>query len=133
MAIPASRLVNITPRVISSGSTELELAGVLLTKNAIMPYPLLMGFTGQQAVGEYFGYDSDEYRLAVIYFLGFTNSSKKPNTLYFFRRADEAIAGALIGSQALGVTDLQKNHRGRIYYLCRRYADNRNRTGLFQC
>lgn len=112
MAIPASRLVNITPRVISSGSTELELAGVLLTKNAIMPYPLLMGFTGQQAVGEYFGYDSDEYRLAVIYFLGFTNSSKKPNTLYFFRRADEAIAGALIGSQALGVTDLQKITEG---------------------
>lgn len=112
MAIPASRLVNITPRVISSGSTELELAGVLLTKNAIMPYPLFMGFTGQQAVGEYFGYDSDEYRLAVIYFLGFTNSSKKPNTLYFFRRADEAIAGALIGSQALGVTDLQKITEG---------------------
>lgn len=114
MAIPASRLVNITPRVISSGSTELELAGVLLTKNAIMPYPLLMGFTGQQAVGEYFGYDSDEYRLAVIYFLGFTNSSKKPNTLYFFRRADKAIAGALIGSQALGVTDLQKITEGRF-------------------
>ena len=37
MSINASRLVSITPRVISAGSADLETNGLLLTQNALIP------------------------------------------------------------------------------------------------
>ena len=36
MAIPASRIVDVVPRVITGGSPDLELNGLLLTDNAII-------------------------------------------------------------------------------------------------
>ena len=82
-----------------------------------MPYPLLMALLANKQLVNTSAMTATSTRLAVIYFLGFTNSSKKPDTLYFFRRADKAIAGALIGSQALGVTDLQKSQMAALLSL----------------
>ena len=71
MAIPASRIVNVTPRLIAAGGTDLVMNGLLLTMNPLIPLTsFALTFTSADAVGEYFGMTSDEYLFAVRYFLG---------------------------------------------------------------
>lgn len=68
MTIPASQIVNVTPRVISAGGTDLEITGLILTDNPLAVFPGVTGFTSANAVGEYFGTQSAEYLAAVNYF-----------------------------------------------------------------
>lgn len=98
MAIPASQIVQITPRIIRAGGNELSISGLLLTDNANAPFPALLSFTSSADVGSYFGTDSVEYKLANKYFLGYDNSFKKPDILYIARRAKTALSAMLIGS-----------------------------------
>ena len=37
MAIPASQIVNVTPRLIAAGGTDLVMNGLLLTTNSLIP------------------------------------------------------------------------------------------------
>lgn len=101
MAISASKIVEINPRVIPAGSSELEIAGLFLTKNVLAPYPTVLQFDSKDAVRSYFGSDSGEYDLASKYFLGYDNSYAKPRVLYFARRADEALAAFIQGQAPL--------------------------------
>lgn len=39
MSIPASKIVNISSRVINAGGNELEMAGLLLTKHPLCTFP----------------------------------------------------------------------------------------------
>lgn len=100
MAIPASQIVNVTPRVISAGGNDLEITGLLLTTNPLCIVPGTMAFTSKNAVGSYFGLDSAEYLAAAKYFLGYDNSFRKPRRLRFARLLTEAVAGSLIGGSA---------------------------------
>lgn len=77
-AIPASYIVSVNPRVMYGASGTLVMSGLLLTDNALQPFPQLLSFPGADEVGEYFGVDTEEYRLATKYFLGFDNSYRKP-------------------------------------------------------
>ena len=65
MAIPASYIVAINPRLITAGGNDLEFNGLLLTKNALIPLaaPVLQ-FANADTVGDYFGLESDEYKAA---------------------------------------------------------------------
>lgn len=107
MAIPAKQIVSVTPRVISAGGTDLEISGLFLTKNELAPFGVVKSFTSARAVAKYFGEESDEYKAAVKYFLGYDDSFVKPKTVYFARSASEALAGALIGG-ACGTLDALK-------------------------
>lgn len=71
MTIPASQIVNVTPRVINAGGTDLEIVGLILTENPLTVYPGTQTYTTANAVGDYYGTDSPEYEAAVNYFLGF--------------------------------------------------------------
>lgn len=105
-AIPASYIVSVNPRVIYGASGTLVMSGLLLTDNALCPFPQLLAFPGADEVGEYFGVDTPEYRLATKYFLGFDNSYRKPEKLYFARRCSTAFGGGIIGSAVTaGVAD----------------------------
>lgn len=106
MAIPARQIVDVTPRVINAGVPDLAMSGLLLTKNALCIYPD-MSFSSATAVGAYFGYDSDEYKAALKYFMGYDNAFKRPDTLKFARRIDVAVAGELIGGSAAKLSDLK--------------------------
>ena len=97
-AIPADYIVSVNPRVMYGGSGQLVCSGLLLTDNALCPFPQLLQFPSADTVGAYFGIDSDEYKLAVNYFLGYDNSYRKPEKLYFARRVNSAIASELIGA-----------------------------------
>lgn len=103
MAIPASYIVAINPRLISAGGNDLEFNGLLLSKNALIPLaaPVLQ-FANADSVGDYFGIESDEYKAASVYFLGYNNSFAKPRHLMIARRVDEAVGAYLRGADYTG-------------------------------
>lgn len=107
MTIPASQIVNITPRVINAGGTDLEIVGLFLTENALATFPGTLTFTSAAAVGTYFGLNSAEYQAAVSYFLGYDNSFTKPKKIKFARLVTDAIAGSLIGGSAADMDTLK--------------------------
>lgn len=107
MSISASQIVNVIPRVINAGGTDLEITGLLLTKNPLCVFPGTVSFTSANAVGNYFGETSAEYQAAAKYFLGYDNSFRKPRRLHFARLVDSAIAGSLIGGTAGSMDEMK--------------------------
>lgn len=114
MSIPASSIVNVTPRVISAGGTELEFDGLFITKNPLCVFPGAMSFTSDSLVADYFGEASEEYAVAQKYFLGYDNSFKKPRAILFARAATEALAAELIGGAAESLIELKKIADGAL-------------------
>lgn len=105
MAIPARQIVDVSPRVINAGVPDLAMSGLLLTKNALcLP---IMTFSSANAVGNYFGMESDEYKASAKYFQSYDNSFKKPAYLKFAKRVDSALAGSLIGGSASALATLK--------------------------
>ena len=98
MTIPASQLVDITPRVIGGGLSGMEFNGTLLTKSSRMPTKTAVPFYLLSDVGAYFGTSSDEYKLAANYFTADSNGTKKPSTLWFYKKVDAAEAAFIRGS-----------------------------------
>lgn len=99
MAIPASYIVDITPRVISAGASGIEINGLFLTTNSQLPAGVVKEFVSSNAVAEYFGYESDEYNIAVVYFAGYQNSFKKPSVIKFASRVLNAVPAYLRGGK----------------------------------
>ena len=71
-AIPADYIVSVNPRVISGGSGQLVMSGLLLTENPLCPFPQLLSFPSADMVGAYFGFDSTEYKCDYLFFLHYT-------------------------------------------------------------
>lgn len=97
-SIPASQIVSVNPSVLSSGGSPLALNAVFLSKNANIPTGEALLFATAESVGEHFGFSSDEYKAAQIYFKGFDGSNKKPGRLYFYALNSAAEAGYLLGA-----------------------------------
>lgn len=114
MAIPASQIVQVNPRLLTPGGTDLEFNGLFITNSDFIPSSqMVVPFGTPDSVGEYFGMDSDEYKMSVIYFQGYNNSFKKPRAIYFGRRVAENASAFLRGSSfktlpAVTLADLQK-------------------------
>lgn len=103
MAIPASQIVSVTPRLIQPGGTDLAINGLLLSKNALIPLSsIALQFSSADAVGAYFGTASEEYAASVKYFLGYDNSFTKPKNFMIARRVSEAAAAYLRGAKYSG-------------------------------
>lgn len=98
MTIPASQLVDITPRVIGGGLSGMEFTGTFLTKSTKMPAKTAVPFYTLSDVGAYFGTGSDEYKLAANYFTADSNGTKKPSTIWFYKKVDSAQAAWIRGS-----------------------------------
>lgn len=91
MSIPASQIVQVNPRLLQPGGTDLEFNGLLLSASPLIPASqLVLPFPDAASVGDYFGLESPEYQAAQVYFLGYTNSFKKPRALYVASRVAEA-------------------------------------------
>lgn len=99
MSIPASYIVDITPRVISAGASGIEINGLFLTTNSQLPAGVVKEFISSNAVAEYFGYESGEYNTAVVYFSGYQNSFKKPSVIKFASRVLNAVPAYLRGGK----------------------------------
>lgn len=98
MTIPASQLVDITPRVIGGGLSGMEFSGTFLTKNPRLPAKTAVPFYTLSDVGTYFGTASDEYKLAANYFTADSNGTRKPSTIWFYKFVDAAEAAFIRGS-----------------------------------
>lgn len=85
MAISASQIVQVLPRIHTGTGTDLVFNGMVLDDNVLLPAATPLSFSSADAVGEYFGLTSDEYNFAVVYFGGYNNSQIKPSLLYFYR------------------------------------------------
>ena len=103
MAIPASYIVAINPRLINAGGTDLEFNGLLLSKNPLIPLSSsVMVFASADTVGDYFGIESDEYKAAAIYFAGYNNSFSKPRHIVIARRVAENVGAYIRGGKYNG-------------------------------
>ena len=98
MAISASNLVQVLPRILKATGNDLVFNGVVLDANATIKANTAVAFSNASEVGEYFGTSSDEYKFASVYFGGFDNSQVKPATLYFYRLNSTAISAWVRGS-----------------------------------
>ena len=98
MPISASQIVQVNPRLLTPGGADLEFNGLLLSASPLIPSSqLVLPFPDPESVGDYFGLESPEYAAAVVYFLGYNNSFKKPRVLYVARRVAEAAAPFIRG------------------------------------
>lgn len=104
-SIPISQVVTINPAVIGTGGNPLCLNGVFVGTNADIPVQSEQAFSFASAddVADYFGETSTEADLAVKYFLGFENSQKKPQTLFFSPFVSESRSAWLRGSSLKGM------------------------------
>lgn len=105
MAIPASRIVKINPRVLQASGVDLQINGMFLDTSTLIPAGGVIGFTSPDAVMEFFGAASDEYKAAQIYFLGYDNSFKKPRQIWFGNRVSSAVGAWLRGAKYNGTLD----------------------------
>ncbi|MEG2172374.1 MAG: DUF3383 domain-containing protein [Desulfovibrionaceae bacterium] len=97
MPISASQIVQVNPRLLKPGGKDLELNGLLLSQSDTIPMGMVMPFGDPESVGQYFGLQSVEYRLASVYFLGYNNSFIKPRAFFVARRLALAAAPWLRG------------------------------------
>lgn len=115
MAIPASQIVKINPRVIQASGTDLVLNGMFLTTSGLIPAGSVMGFSTADDVGAFFGTASDEYSVSSVYFQGYKNSFKKPRQIFYGSRVNAAVGAWLRGAKFAGtVAQLQAVTAGTL-------------------
>ncbi len=110
MPIPLSKDVEILPGVLSATGNAVDLNGLLLTDNEYAPVGSVLSFSSPEDVGDYFGRDSVDYKMSVVYFSGFKNATMTPGELLFSRFNREAQyawlrSGAFSG---VSVADIKK-------------------------
>jgi hypothetical protein len=102
MSININGVIAVNDSVLDAAVQALSLSGLFLTKNALLPNNAtqrVLIFENTQAVKDYFGENSTEATLANNYFLGFDNSSKKPDFMLYARYIDADIAPYLRGGK----------------------------------
>ena len=92
MAISASQIVQVLPRILTGTGNDLVFNGMVLDDNVLLPAATPISFSSADSVAEYFGTSSDEYKFAAVYFGGYNNSQIKPSLLYFYRLTPEGAA-----------------------------------------
>lgn len=103
-SIPASKLVDVIPSVLSAGGNPLSLNAVFLTDDPSIPLGTVKAFSSQSDVADWFGATSIEAILAGIYFAGYDNAQTLPGTLYFAQFNEAAAAAYLRSASFAGVT-----------------------------
>lgn len=104
MSIPASKLVNVIPSVLSPGGNSLSLNAVFLTNSTRVPVGTVQAFSSLEDVQDFFGPTSIEATLAAIYFAGYNGATTLPGTLYFAQYNSSAVAAYLRSGSFAGVT-----------------------------
>lgn len=98
-SIPASADVGVQPGVLTAGGSPLSLNAIIGTQSTRPPIgsrgPIPVSFPNAAAVGAYFGLNSAEYELALVYFSGFTNCTQLPGKLFLAQYAESAVGGYL--------------------------------------
>lgn len=83
MPIPLSKDVQINPGVLAVAGNAVDLNGLLLTGNPLLPVGGVVPFSSPDDVAAYFGALSDEYARAQLYFQGFKMPLKRRDNCCF--------------------------------------------------
>jgi hypothetical protein len=103
-SIPAARLANAIPGVLSAGGNPLALNAVYVTNDPSIPYGTAQAFASTVDVSDWFGPNAPETILANVYFAGFINCTVLPGTLYFAQFNTAAISAYLRGGSVADLT-----------------------------
>ena len=117
MAISASQIVQVLPRILTGTGNDLVFNGMVLDDNVLLPAATPLSFSSADSVAEYFGTSSDEYKFAAVYFGGYNNSQIKPSLLYFYRLTPEGAAPYVRGetlSPAAALASIKAVNAGDI-------------------
>jgi hypothetical protein len=108
-SIPASAIVSVVPSVLSAGGTALDLNGLALTTNALIPTNTTISFSSPSDVAGFFGPTSTEAATSAVYFGGFTGANALPGSLLFARYPTAATAAQIYSGSLASVTVSQMN------------------------
>ncbi|MFP1767259.1 DUF3383 domain-containing protein [Lonsdalea quercina] len=100
--IPLSRDFRITPSTVSAAGTALDVCGLLLSDNELLPVGKVTEFTSASAVGASFGTAGREYAAASLYFAGYGNSTVRPAAVLFGRMVKAPASGWLLSGSFKG-------------------------------
>lgn len=104
MAISASNIVEVLPRILTGTGSDLVFNGLVLDDNAVLKNNTPTSFSSADSVAKTFGSSSEEYTFAATYFGGYANSRVKPSALYFYR-LNSAAAPAFVRGVELTPAD----------------------------
>jgi len=99
-SINLNKLISVTSATMSSGYTPASLVANVLSKNSLIPVndkQRSLNFTSPDLVGDFFGYESDEYLYATQYFKGYSSQLGTAPFITFSRYISEDV-GAYISS-----------------------------------
>lgn len=100
MTISFDRYVDIVSGVGGSADVERrELKGRCFTKNTLVPTNTVISFSSAEEVGEYFGFDSEEYKRAVFYFAFVSKNITKAESIDFASWNSVATAPLIFGDR----------------------------------
>lgn len=103
-SIPASRLAQVIPGVLSAGGNPLALNSVYLTSDPSIQYATAQAFASAADVSDWFGPTAPETILANVYFAGFINCTVLPGTLWFAQFNTAPIGAYLRGGSVAALT-----------------------------
>ena len=113
-SIPMDFVASVTPAVEAVEGSAVDIVGVVLTQNTLLPAGEAMEFVSDKAVGAFFGTGSAEYAYAEGYFAGDDDATQTPATLYFVRYPEAAIPAFLLGATGASLAALQAITAGSI-------------------
>ncbi|RRA37840.1 hypothetical protein C3O72_02945 [Cronobacter sakazakii] len=102
--IPLSVDFSITPNVVSPAGSAVDVNGLMLTDNELIPVGGVSVFYQASEVSAIMGSDSKEYLAAQLYFGGYDNASVIPGQLLMSRLVTSAVAGYLLSASLKGVS-----------------------------
>ena len=106
--IPLADIVDINANVLSAGGAQIDMNSVFITNSTLMTNNQLLSYSNADDVGAFFGLDSVEYNMAVVYFNGYSIAQSRPGLLYFYKVSTVATAAVLSGSTlTLTLAELQ--------------------------
>lgn len=103
-SIPADRLVKVTPTVVPTGGTGLDVQGLFLTESIRVPTGNVQAFQNKDDVAAFFGASSVEASAAIRYFAGYDGSAIKPANLLFAQYPATAVPAYLRGGSLKALT-----------------------------
>ena len=104
MTVSASRFVSGNPGVIGAGGAALDMTGLLITDNPMIPIGAVPPFPTSAAVDAFFGAASNEALMAAIYFQGYDIATVTPGALLFAQFNAGAVGAYLRGASLAGVS-----------------------------
>lgn len=115
MAINSNKYVQITSGVGGAAAVSArELLARIFTSNELVPTGSVLKFSDADSVGQYFGFDSEEYKRSVFYFGFISKAITSPRNINFARWAETDTSAQIFGTEADTLVNLQAISAGAL-------------------